>query len=289
MTVKTDPKSARSTDIRVHNGDVAWAHIVSEYRDVVDEILETLVPEEPYAYTATPAFKGDGSIPFQPFVHTRADLKKSYEDLHRVSLVRSMQAVAEIRGDWYVFCHGLGEGMIKPTKQVIFSPIAVLFPTMGKDGITGELFWSRSGLGAPYTGGREGPLAAETALLERHEIYLSHLRAGDAAAAAALFHPDAQVGVRDRLDDTGALAGNHSAQEYQDYLDRFFAAFNVVELALVNRLVSDWFVFAELLWIVEERASPGRRYKFYSAEHGEIRPDGAFASLIGHGTERVAL
>lgn len=52
---------AGKIDARARNGAVAWAHIESEFRDDVEEILRTLEPEEPYAYTATPMPKGDGS------------------------------------------------------------------------------------------------------------------------------------------------------------------------------------------------------------------------------------
>lgn len=273
-------------DVRLHNGSVAWGHIESEYEDVVEDILKTLVPEEPYAYTISPMPTADGSIPHQRFVSTMADLRKSYEDLHRVSLVRKMQAVAEIRGDWYAFVYGLGEGLIKSTGQIVHTPTAVLFPTMGKQGITGELFWRRSATGAPFTGGRDGPLAAETAILNRHETYLEAVRKRDVRAITSLFHPAAQVGVRDHVNDTGTLADLHNAEELLRYLTSFHTRFRVLEVSSVQRLVTDWFVFAELLWIVEDINDAGKRKKFYTAEHAEVRPDGLFASLIGHGTER---
>lgn len=280
--------TAAMLDLRVRNGDVAWAHVESEYLDVVDDILATLVPEEPYAYTVSPQLKGDGSIPRQHFVSSAADLRASYEDLHRVSHVRKMEAIAEFRGQWYVFNYGLGEGLAKATGDVMYTPTAVLFPTMGKMGITGELFWMRSASGAPYTGGRETPLAAETAILARHEELLNGLRAGDIDAVANLFHPDSQTGVRDYVTDSGTLAGLHSRDELRDYLDRFYKRFQVHEIQLVNRLATDWFAFAELLWVVSKRDDPGQKLYFYTAEFGEVRPDGLFASRIGHGTEMEA-
>ncbi len=275
-------------DIRVHNGKVAWAHIESEYRDVVDEIIATLVPEGPYAYTITPDIKFNGSIPHQHFVTDLASLRRSYEDMHRVASVRGLKAVAEIRGDWYMFTYGLGEGYVKATGTSAYSPTTILFPTMGKEGITGELIWKRTGIGAPYTGGNTGPLAAETALLDRDETYLDCLRRGDAAAVAKLHHREAQIGVRDHVNDTGTITAFHSSEEYRSYLEQFFARFKVLDIQIVDRLVTDWFVFAELCWIVEEKAS-GVKQKFYTAEHSEVHPDGLFASRIGHGPDRTAL
>lgn len=276
-------------DSRVKSGRVAWAHIESEYVDVVDDIIATLVPEGPYAYTLPWDYPSDDGIPHQRFVTDLPALRKSYEDLHRVSLVRDMKAVAEVRGDWYAFYYGLGEGLMKSTGQVMFTPTAVLFPTMGLEGITGELIWRRTSRGKPFTDGREGPLAAETAGLARHEAYLDCLRRGDADAAAALHHPDAQIGVRDHVRDTGTIAGLHSSEEYREYLERFFARFEILDIQMVERLVTDWFVFAELLWIVEEKGVPDGEQKFYTADIAEVRSDGLFASRIGHGTQRVPL
>jgi hypothetical protein len=297
--VRQTGSKASELDARVRSGEAAWAHIEAEVADVVDEIMATLVPEEPYAYTVAKAASfflpttgapiAAGSIPYQEFVSSKADLRASYEDLHRSTAVRPMAAVAEIRGDWYAFAYGATAGVIKATGQSVSGPTAVLFPTMGKNGITGELLWSRTGVGPPYTAGREGPLAAEIAIVERHEALLAALRSGDAGTVAGLFHPDAQIGIRDYMNDTGELVELHSAEALRRYLERFFARFEVQAISLIHRLATDWFVFAELLWIVEHKEQPGQRDAFYTAEHAEVRPDGLFASRIGHGTDRRKL
>lgn len=287
-----DMSQASKLDARVRSAQAAWAHIAAERTDVVDEIMATLVPDEPYAYTVV-STSGEpapaGSIPHQEFVSTRADLRASYEDLHRFSTVGPMLAVSEIRADWYVFLYGISEGRIRAIDQTVLAQTAVLFPTMGKDGITGELMWHRLGDGAPYTAGRGGPLAAETALLELHETLLRAMRRADAAAVAGLFHPNAQIGIRDYVDDTGALAVMHSAEELRRYMERFFARFHVHEISLINRLATDWFVFAELRWIVEDTEQPGQRQTFLTAEHAEVRSDGLFATRIGHGADRKSI
>jgi hypothetical protein len=278
-------------DARVRSGEAAWTHIEAEYGNVVDDIMATLVPDGPYAYTVIPTSPPPtpGAIPYQKFVSSRADLRASYEDMNRFAATRPFRPAGEIRADWYVFIHGLAEGLIRSIDQVMQTQAAVLFPTSGESGITGELLWNRSATGSSYTGGREGPLAAETAILERHEALLAGLRHADAGAVARLFHSDAQIGIRDYVNDTGALAEMHSAEDLRHYLESFFARFNVHEISIVHRLATDWFVFSELLWIVEERREPGRRQTFYTAQHGEVLSDGRFACLIGHGTERSAI
>ncbi|MET0238502.1 MAG: hypothetical protein ABW184_01270 [Sphingobium sp.] len=288
---------AKDLDIRVRNGAIGWRHIESEYLDVVEDILDTLVPDGPYAYTVSPGTVAAadgyaipaGTIPHQTFVSTKQGLRESYESLHRFSAVRGMEAIAEVRGDWYTFFYGLGEGLVKPTGQIVYSPTILLFPTMGKDGITGELFWSRTGVGACYDGGREGPLAVQTAILAKHEGLLEALRNADAAAVASFYDPGAQIGIRDYLDDAPTLVDLHSADEFKHYLERFFARFRIVDIGVVQRLVQDWFVFCELLWVVEDRQNPGRTLSFYTADHGEMRSDGLLATRIGFGTDAVTL
>jgi hypothetical protein len=282
--------SASTTDLetvdgRIKSGKAAWKHIESEFLDVVDEIVATLVPEGPYAYTLPWDYTTDGTIPHQQFATDMTTLRAGYENLHRISVVRSMQAIAEVRTDWYVFCYGLGEGLIKPTGDIMFSPTAVLFPTMGETGITGELIWRRSSKGPPFTGGREGPLAAETACLAKHEAYLEALRRQDAVAAAALHHPGAQIGVRDYVTDSGTIAGMHSADEYREFLEKLFERYEILDVQMVERVVQDWFVFAELVWLVREKGGSGAIAKFHTIDIAEVRPDGLFASRIGHGTE----
>lgn len=283
MTVK-DIDSG-TIDGRVKSGKVAWTHIESEFLDVVDEIIATLVPDGPYAYTLPWDYPADDSVPHQVFATDLPTLRGAYEDMHRFSVVRSMQAVAEVRGDWYTFCYGLGEGMSKPTGEIVFAETAVLFPTMGQSGITGELIWRRSAKGELYTGGREGPLASETASLAKHEAYLDCLRRHDAAGAAALHHPDAQVGIRNYVDDEAVFIGMHSAQDYREYLDKLFARYDVIDVQMVERVIQDWVVFAELLWVVREKSGARAVSKFHTVDISEVRPDGLFASRIGHGTE----
>ncbi|MET0238781.1 MAG: nuclear transport factor 2 family protein [Sphingobium sp.] len=281
-------------DKRVRNGIVAWEHIDAECADVVEDILATLVPEEPYAYTVSPhAVSTDdgappprtGSIPQQVLLTTMAGIRSSYENLRRFTAVQGMDAIAEIRSDWYAFMYGIGEGLVKPTGEIVYSPTAVLFPTMGKQGITGELFWTRTSTGDPYTGGNTGPLAAETATLALHKKLVEALRSADAAAVAAMFHPDSQTGVRDYINETGTLIGLHDREELEAYLRLFFDRFTILDISVVERLATDWCVFAELRWIVEDSKAGGQKFTFFTAEHGEVRPDGLFASRIGHGTD----
>ena len=277
-------------DLRVRNALYAWKHIDAESADVIEEIMATLAPDEPYAYTvAPPAEDRVSSIPHQEFRLTRAGIQAAYEDMHRFSLSLGIDAIAEIRSDWYAFIFGLGHGMDKSTgREHPNRPTAVLFPTMGQHGITGELFWFRTSTEAPYTGGGTGPHAAEAALLAKHDALIEAFRRNDGSAVTELFNVDAQLGIRDYVNETGTVISITGGNDLQSYLKAFFERIKVVGIDVVQRLATDWCVFAELRWTVEDLKHPGEKFTFYTANHGEVRPDGLFASLIGHGTDPVS-
>jgi hypothetical protein len=277
-------------DLRVRNALYAWKHIDAESADVIDDIMATLAPDEPYAYTvAPPAEDRVSSIPHQEFRLTRAGIQAAYEDMHRFSLSLGIEPLAEIRSDWYAFIFGLGHGMDKATgAQHRDRQTAVLFPTMGQSGITGELFWFRTSAEAPYTGGRTSPHAAEAAILARHDALVEAFRRNDVSAVVELFNIDAQVGIRDYVNETGTVISITGGNNLELYLKEFFSRFKVVAIDIIQRLATDWCAFAELRWIVEDQKQSGEKLMFYTANHGEVRPDGLFASLIGHGTDPVS-
>jgi len=276
-------------DLRVRNALYAWKHVDAESADVVEDIMATLAPDEPYAYTvAPPPEDRASSIPHQEFRLTRAGIQAAYEDMHRFSLSLGIDPLAEIRSDWYAFIFGLGHGMDKATgAKHMDRQTAVLFPTMGQHGITGELFWFRTSTEAPYTGGRTGPRAAEVANLARHDALVEAFRRNEVSAVLELFNVNAQIGIRDYVNETGTVISITGRNSLESYLEELFARFKVVSIDIVQRITTDWCVFAELRWVVEDQKQSGEKFMFYTANHGEVRPDGLFSSLIGHGTEPV--
>ncbi len=60
-------------------------HVRVECKGVVDDIVETLSPEGPYAYTVSPVPTFDGSVPNQEIAYTREGIRKAYAEMHEVS------------------------------------------------------------------------------------------------------------------------------------------------------------------------------------------------------------
>ncbi|WP_119582381.1 hypothetical protein [Streptomyces europaeiscabiei] len=188
-----------SSDLRVQTSAVAWKHVKAEYVDVVEDILATLAPSGPYAYTVVPTLEEGKEIPTQRIVDTCEAIESRYRDMHRFAAVVGIRPVTEINTSWYTFVSGSGRGCDKNTGAESERPVVVLFPTMGSEGITGQLFWCRTRR-EPLPGDpADGTRAGRFAVAKVHDALLDAYRKGDVDAIVEGAHPEVQTGVRLRL------------------------------------------------------------------------------------------
>lgn len=284
----------RHTELLLLAQQQADRHIEVEITEDVDDILGTLADAGPYAYTLNPTLE-DGRLR-QHLAQTREGIRQSYVELHLGMALRGWISTSQVLAPWYTFHAGwatvevkaettiLGE-VKKPGDRLDVESL-VLFPTMGRTGITGELFWARTGPGA---GAANGQSLSELRrdLLADHDAYLDALRSGDVDGAVASLAPEGQVGLRDYTNDTpGALAELDGRQAAADHLRRFFARYVPERIEVVQRHADEWYVFAETRWTVTSVAD-GARLTFLTADYAEIGPDRKIVARIGHGTEPV--
>ncbi len=270
-------------DAQIRSGNTAWRHIRSEFTDSVPQILATLAPEGPFAYTPPASPQGPGEPALVSFKTTYEGIKETYEDMHRVVGVRDMRAVVEIRGDWYTFMYGQGEGLVRGSDLTVQSMTAVMFPTLGQEGITGELIWGSGAADSSELRARND-YSEEVRVLARHEELLHMLRGGDVDGIVKATHPKAQIGIRDYVTDSRTVTDIHDIDGAHKYLTAFYDRYNVRDIELVQRYASYWFVFSELRWTVEEIES-NERAQFHTIEITDIGQDGVFRARIGHGTD----
>jgi hypothetical protein len=284
--VSLDQNDASSTVIaQLFSAEQTWHHIRVECTGVVDDIVETLSPEGPYAYTVNPVPTFDGSVPNQEIAYTREGIRKAYADLHEISMVTGLRATTEIRSDWYTFVCGIGDGQELATGQMHHTPVAIIFPNHGGVGISGELIWRPSQL-ARLGDGSDAPLAGAIEIYNLHEGLLGYLHRGDIEAIVGMSAPDVQTAVRDYVADDGTVNNLHSSDELRGYLERFYDRFAVRRLEFLHRHIESWLVFAELLWEVEFLTGPqiGTTTTFRTAEMAEFNTDRRITARIGHGT-----
>ncbi|MEV6345174.1 nuclear transport factor 2 family protein [Actinoplanes sp. NPDC051851] len=276
-----------TAELQVGAGRTAWRHVHAEYVDVVDDILATLAPSGPYAYTISPRLEEGRQVPTQRIVTTYDEIAATYRDMHRFAAVVEIRPMTEIGGSWYTFISGVGRGRDKNTGAESERPTIVLFPTMGSGGITGELFWGRTRRDTMPGDPAEGPLAARFAVGRVQQRLIGALREGDVPAAVALAHPEIQTGLRDYVRETGTLAALHTADGLREHLAAFTGRFEVLSLDVVQRHTDDWFFFHELRWRVRDRETGAVRVH-HTAEYGEVDADGRIVAYIGHGTDQAA-
>jgi hypothetical protein len=271
---------------QVWNGELAWRHIRSEFADVVDDIVKTLAPVGPYAYSALPPPEMTNEVPALRIVTTLDEIELAYNNVHRRVAVRAMDAIVELRGDWYTFMYGVGEGLSKVTGETLPYRLAVLFPTLAQDGITGELFRAKW-FDVPILDSEEdGLLATNRRVKGVHEQMLEAYRSNDADALAALFHPEVQTAIPDYVHETGTITELHTSEDARAYAQDFFTRFTVREVEPVSRYSSEWFVFSELSWILEGKIGDraGQTLTSRTIEISEVMPDNLISARVGHGT-----
>ncbi|WP_326585270.1 hypothetical protein OG889_43980 [Streptomyces sp. NBC_00481] len=280
-----------TSDLQVQTSAVAWKHVKAEYVDIVEDILATLAPSGPYAYTVVPTLEEGKEIPTQRIVDTYEAIESSYRNMHRFAAVVGIRPVAEINTSWYTFVSGSGRGRDKNTGAESERPIIVLFPTMGSEGITGELFWGRTQRESLPGDPADGALASRFAVARVHDALLDAYRKGDVDAIVERAHPEIQTGVRDYAAGVGTLVELHTKDELRAHLQEFYAHYEVREIEVVKQHFDDWFFFHELRWTVEARRGPeaGGVFRHHTAEYAEVSGAGLVVAHIGHGTDQLKL
>ncbi|MCL8012063.1 hypothetical protein [Streptomyces sp. AS02] len=280
-----------TSDLRVSTAATTWRHVEAEYVDVVDDILATLAPSGPYAYTISPSVEEGRELPTQRIVTTYDEIAATYRNMHRFSAVVAIRPVAELHASWYSFVSGVGRGRLKTTGEESERPVIVLFPTMGSEGITGELFWGRTQQSVLPGEAADGVLASRFAVAGLHGRLLHAYRAGDVDTIVELAHPEIQTGVRDYVTHTGTLVELHTKDDLRSHLEDFYAHYTVREIDVVAQHFDDWFFFHELRWTVEARrgARAGQVLRHHTAEYAEVSGAGLVVAHIGHGTDQLRI
>jgi hypothetical protein len=271
----------------VTSAEFAYRHIRAEFADVVDQIVASLTPEGPYAYIAPAPAELTKEVPFVRVVTTLDEIEEAYNNIHRHVYNRGFRGIVELRGDWYTFMYGIGEVLFKDTGQLMENgPTALLFPTLSRNGVTGELYRSKWFETPNPDSEKDGLVASPWRVQGVLEQMLEAYRSNNADAVVALCHPEVQTAIPDYVNETGTITELHTSEEARAHTQDFFNRFHVQEIEFVNRHASDWFVFSELSWIVDAKVGEraGQTLTCRTVEITEIMPNNLVTARIGHGT-----
>ena len=90
--------------------------------------------------------------------------------------------------------------------------------------------------------------------------------------------------MRDYVADTGTLVPLEGATGIAAHFRAFFERFEMLGVEVLHRVVTDWYLFAEVRLTVRERAT-GELLAWHTAEFFAPGADGRWIARIGHGTD----
>jgi len=264
--------------------ETAHRHIASERTNDVDQVMGTVSQRVCYLVP-------DVTSPTEELcvLTEREDVRSYYVRERRFMERYAGTLLVELTSDWYTFLDTLATTRQVATGTLHQNEVIVLIP-VADDGIVGEVLATRRPWFDVYTG-TAGPLpglapdagaaAWRSRAVMAHETFLGGLRAGRPEDAAKAFTGKAQVAVVDiasapfqALTGTGHDAAARRCAMLVDALaDR--------EVVLLNRVVGDWYVFAE--WVVRGTARADRVYGAADGQHVEVRS----ASIFPVGDDRL--
>jgi hypothetical protein len=280
-------------DATRHATDQAQIHIVGEIKGLIPELMETLTPEGPYAYTILPEVHPDGSVRL-PTITTSEGIRECYHMVRGASELLSVSALTEIRGTWYTFQDSISRVERRDSGKRGASQTAAIFPSGKGSGITGELVWlrkPRSALGGPIPASDAEPLAemyVREQVFQLHEQYVDAFRRGDVEGVLATFNDGIASATRDYVNDTGTIGELQGKAAHRAYYEALFDRYEILSVESWDRVAEEWYVFAELrVTAVRRGGAASDRVAFNRAEFFVPANDGRFIARIGHGTDPV--
>jgi hypothetical protein len=286
--MSTQPLSAEAITharLAARAAELSWIHIWAEYTQDPVQIAATLANDSPIAWALAVPSQADGGA-YRFIEGTSIEgVRDQYEMLRSQLEIHGWEPLIEVRSGWYTMWSGVSHIKTVSTGLIHKGQTAVLFP-VGGDGILGELQIGNVGR---YTDGTapldEGRVPVRRLdVLHEHEAYLENLRNGDVDAIMAAWRDDAAIAFRSYLVDESTLLNMGGSAQIRDYFTSLFQRYRVVDIQIVNRVIDTWFLFAELYWIVEDRAT-GRKLEFCTADLTSIDDERKYWVCTGAGTD----
>ena len=256
----------------------AERHIASEYGTQMVGVMDTI--------GAHPHF----AMPLQPgkvaVLSGRTDIDAMYKASVDLAAPQASRLLSQLATDWFVFIENVPTRLWIESGELLTAQTVTMFVTDDANGITGEYAWQRCYPPQDSAATGDVPLPErQLDLLERHQALLDAIGAGDARALEALLEPACTWAQRDYLASTagGKITDLRSAREAGAYIARWHTEMQPEHVTIINRRVTDWFVFSEELWVV--RPGGGERRQCRIAMIYPVSQNGLFEGALGFGLD----
>lgn len=257
----------------------AESHIRSEYVRDLAGTMATVGALPHYALTAEPGVVA--------VISGRADVAAFYETAHRVAVPQASRFLTQIATDWYMFVENMPTRRLMADGSLRTVLTATLFIT-DSDGIKGEFVWERppsdAATEADQASLRPGSLASVTL----HEALLAGICDGDMTVIGSLCAANCTWADRNYLSEAGggALLQMHGDAATSSYFAQWHDRYRPERVSVLNRQATDWYVFAEELWVV--RTGGGQRQQLRKAVIYAVDSAGKIQAALGYGTDLEA-
>lgn len=269
-------------------------HVRAEQTNHLAEIMAT-VSADPYFPLVD--HDGQGGTILQLLTDTES-VERYYAARHGSYEIVESRQIAAVTADFYTFRESVATlrpvgdvGGVRGDGSLFQVNSAVLFPT-GEDGIGGELVWTRFPFGdiVAERVKRPAPLAGPEHLpndrlrsADAHDAYLDAWRRGDVDAMAADLAPDCRWQRRVRGLDHTRLISASGRDETRSALSSVGAHRPPTVVDVLNRVVTEWYVFCDLYLELELEAVDGGHDQV-TARHIALHPvddDGRLRGELG--------
>ena len=260
----------------------AERHIKSEYGTRMVGVMDTIGTHPHFAMMPEP---GKVNV-----LSGRHDIDEMYKASVDYAVPQASRLLSQLATDWYVFVENVPTRLWIEDGSMRTVQTVTMFVTDDEDGITGEYAWQRY-YPATQASGDGAMDLPERALknLSQHQELLDAICKGDRPAISSLLDPACIWAQRNYLRATegGEILELRGAGAAADHLSQWHAALNPEHVSILNRRVTDWFVFSEELWVVRPAGGPRRQHR--TAVIYPVNEAGLFEAALGFGREMEEL
>jgi hypothetical protein len=207
-----------------------------------------------------------------------------YKASVQLAAPQGSRLLSQLATDWYVFVDNVPTRLWIEGDSLLTVQTVTMFLTDDENGLTGEYAWQRMYAPPPTTRDGTIPLPErELRNLEMHQALLDARCTGDTAALADLLDQNCIWAQRNYLSDVegGEMTNLRGSAAAAGHVAQWHKAFNPEHVSILNRRVSDWYVFSEELWIV--RPEGGERRQYRMAAVYPVNEGGVFEGALGFG------
>ena len=289
------------TDLQREHLANVLRHVEAEIANNVDLIVTTIDDHCRYPLLHRAP---DGTLRLEAITDL-AGAEAYYRDMRTGVDITSSHHIRRITTDWYVFNHSAAamrhvgdvDGM-PPTGREYAYESAVLFP-VSAHAIVGEIPWNRYSFPEMVRGIKQPALTdaervqVELRNLAAHEAYCNAMISGEVADPGAYLAPRFVSATRNYF-SPGApgLTTAEGEAGFRRQVQTLHEAVHVVDAVVVNRIVTSWYVFAELAWRLRARSDAVAIDGEFDVKTAAIFPlddGGRMLAELGYGTDMPLL